>query len=95
MHSKYKVVYHNEALGQLLIRDIGHSIGKLTVTNDIERVVTEVLTKYPETVILVYEDSEGNFTQVLFNRHTKKFLEFGTTKHMRTNRETNSTSDLD
>ena len=46
----------------------------MSVTNDAENVVRDVLLKYPKTRAIIYSDTQGNWDQLLFDE--KGFTKF-------------------
>jgi len=69
-HAVFELVNPTEMEGPLIIRDIGHSMGCLSVTNDAEHVVFMLTFKgsmgqLPPGRRLLYYDSDGRLDEIL------------------------------
>lgn len=65
MRAEYEV--EGQEAGSITIRDVGHSRGRMTVTNDAAAVVADLVGKglLPEGRRLLYFDSQGELGEML------------------------------
>lgn len=63
--SNYEIVSENDA--EIILRDLGPWDQFMSVTNDIERIVTDLGSRLKIGMRLYYFDSEGDLTEVRLN----------------------------